>query len=236
MVVVAARHLADVSNCFVGIGMPNLACSLARRTTSPGLELVYESGILGASPERLPLSIGDPALTDRARMVTSMHDLFSFFLQGGLIDVAFLGAAQIDRRGSINTTVVGGYDQPSVRLPGSGGACEIALNAKRVFVLVTQSTRSFVSTLDFTTSPGHVPGIKRRGGGPALVVTQLGTYEFVDGEMTLSSLHPGVDLEHVLEATGWDLAVMDPLRETRAPTESELSSIRELDPDRLYLQ
>lgn len=236
MVVAAARELSGVSNCFVGIGIPNLACSLAKRTVAPDLELVYESGIVGADPERLPLSIGDPALVVGARAITSMFDLFSLYLQRGLIDVAFLGAAQVDRRGSINTTVVGPYSHPKVRLPGSGGACEIALNARRVFIIVNQSHRSFVEHLDFVTSPGHVRPRPGRGEGPALVVTQLGIYRFVDGEMTLVSLHPGVTVADAKAATGWkDLAISATLVETNPPTDFELDVLRALDPQRMYL-
>jgi glutaconate CoA-transferase subunit B len=235
MVVAAARRLAGERVCFVGIGLPNLACSLAQRLVEPGLELVYESGAVGARPQRLPISIGDPCLVSGARAVTSQFDLFAFYLQGGRVDVAFLGAAQIDRRGSINTTVIGPYERPKVRLPGSGGACEIALNAAKVFVIVSQSPRSFVARLDFTTSPGHVPGRRARGGGPDTVVTQLGVYRFVDGEMTLVSLHPGATVEQARAACGWDLSVADDPAETPPPTEEELAALRALDPQRVYL-
>jgi glutaconate CoA-transferase subunit B len=235
MVVAAARRLAGERVCFVGIGLPNLACSLAQRTVEPDLELVYESGAVGARPLRLPLSIGDPCLVSGARAVTSQFDLFAFYLQGGRVDVAFLGAAQIDRRGSINTTVIGPYERPKVRLPGSGGACEIALNAKKVLVIVSQSTRSFVPRLDFVTSPGHVPGRHAPGGGPDTVVTQLGVYRFADGEMTLTSLHPGATLQQVREACGWELAVAPDLAQTPAPTDDELAALRALDPERVYL-
>jgi glutaconate CoA-transferase subunit B len=190
---------------------------------------------VGARPLRLPLSIGDPCLVSGARAVTSQFDLFSFYLQGGRVDVAFLGAAQIDRRGSINTTVIGPYERPKVRLPGSGGACEIALNAKKVFVIVSQSTRSFVPRLDFVTSPGHVQGRRAPGGGPDTVVTQLGVYRFADGEMTLTSLHPGATLQQVREACGWELAVAPDLAQTPAPTDDELAALRALDPERVYL-
>ena len=235
MVVAAARRLAGERICFVGIGLPNLACSLAQRTVEPALELVYESGAVGARPQRLPISIGDPCLVSGARAVTSQFDLFALYLQGGRVDVAFLGAAQIDRRGSINTTVIGPYERPKVRLPGSGGACEIALNAARVFVIVSQSPRSFVSRLDFVTSPGHVPGRRARGGGPDTVVTQLGVYRFVDGEMTLVSLHPGATVEQARAACGWDLAVAADLADTPPPTDEELAALRALDPERVYL-
>ncbi len=235
MVVAAARRLAGEHVCFVGIGLPNLACSLAQRTVEPGLELVYESGAVGSRPERLPISIGDPCLVAGARAVASMFDLFAFYLQGGKVDVAFLGAAQIDRRGSINTTVIGPYDRPKVRLPGSGGACDIAVLASKVFVIVPQSARSFVPRVDFITSPGHFPGRQLPGGGPATVVTQLGVYGFVDGEMTLTSLHPGVTLAQVQEACGWEMAVAPDPAETPPPTEEELATLRALDPERVYL-
>jgi glutaconate CoA-transferase subunit B len=236
MVVAAARQLSGVRNCFVGIGIPNLACSLAKRSVAPDLELIYESGVVGAEPARLPLSIGDPSLVVGARSVTSMFDLFSLYLQRGLIDVAFLGAAQVDRNGSINTTVLGPYEKPDVRLPGSGGAVEIALNADQVFIIVNQSRRTFVEKLDFVTSPGHIGYRTGRGRGPALVVTQLGTYRFVNGEMTLKSLHPGVSREQVFDATGWEMAADERVVETNPPSEDELNSLRSLDPDRVYLK
>lgn len=237
MVVAASRELAGVGTCFVGIGLPNLACSLAKRTVAPDLELIYESGIVGADPGRLPLSIGDPGLVGGARSVISMYDLFSLYLQGGRVDVAFLGAAQIDRRGSINTTVVGDYEKPTVRLPGSGGATEIALNAGRVFVIVNQSTRTFVSEVDFVTSPGHLVPRPGRGGGPAVVVTQLGIFEFIGGEMTLRSTHPGVTVSDVRQATGWeDLAVAGNVIEADPPGPDSLQALRELDPEGVYLR
>jgi glutaconate CoA-transferase, subunit B len=235
MVVAASRRLAGERVCFVGIGLPNLACSLAQRTVEPALELVYESGAVGSRPERLPISIGDPCLVAGCRAVASQFDLFAFYLQGGRVDVAFLGAAQIDRRGSINTTVIGPYEHPKVRLPGSGGACEIALLASKVFVIVPQSARSFVPRLDFVTSPGHFPGRRATGGGPDTVITQLGVYRFVDGEMTLVSLHPGATVDQARAACGWELAVAPDPAETPAPTEEELAALRALDPERVYL-
>jgi glutaconate CoA-transferase, subunit B len=236
MVVGAARQLAGVRNCFVGIGIPNLACSLAKRSVAPNLELIYESGVVGADPARLPLSIGDPSLVVGARSVTSMFDLFALYLQRGLIDVAFLGAAQLDRNGSINTTVLGSYDEPRVRLPGSGGAVEIALNAQRVFIIVNQSRRTFVEKLDFVTSPGHVPSSRARGDGPTIVVTQLGTYHFVEGEMTLKSIHPGATLDDVMDASGWEMSVASDCGETHPPTGEELQALRNLDPEGVYLK
>src|SRR5881409_1588190 len=163
MIVASARQLAGERVCFVGVGPPNIACNLARRTVAPGLELVYEAGVFGSVPPRLPLSIGDPTLVTGSLEVTSMFELFAYYLQAGLIDVGFLGASQIDRFGNINTTVIGEYAAPKVRLPGSGGACEIAINAGKVFVIMPQSTRSFVETIDFTTSPGHLEGERPSG-------------------------------------------------------------------------
>src|SRR5437867_9581660 len=156
MIVASSRQLAGERVCFVGVGPPNIACNLARRTVAPDLELVYESGVFGSNPARLPLSIGDPTLVTGSTQVTTQFELFAYFLQAGLIDVGFLGASQIDRHGNINTTVIGDYARPSVRLPGSGGACEIAINARRIFVIMPQTRRSFVERVDFITSPGHL--------------------------------------------------------------------------------
>ncbi len=208
MIVAAARELAGQRVCFVGVGLPNIAVNLAQRTVAPDLELVYEAGVFGARPARLPLSIGDPTIVTGATAATSMFELFAFYLQGGLIDVGFLGAAQIDRFGNINTTVIGDYDQPTTRLPGSGGACEIAINARQVFVIMRQSARSFVDTIDFRTSPGNLGGaeqserIRREQGwlgrGPSVVVTDLGIYHFDEsGEMRLDWLHPGATVDQV---------------------------------------
>src|SRR5678815_1065437 len=207
----AARQLRDGEVVFVGIGLPNLACNLARRLHAPKLVLIYESGAVGADPRRLPISIGDPSLVTNSLGVFSMFDVFSFYLQGGLIDVGFLQGVQIDRFGNLNTTVIGDYQHPKVRLPGSGGACEIAILAKRVFVIAPQSKRSFPERVDFITSPGFLEGGETRrklgmpGTGPSRVITNLGSYEFIDGEMELISLNPGCTLEQVRENTGWDV-------------------------------
>jgi glutaconate CoA-transferase subunit B len=246
MIVAAARELAGQRVCFVGVGLPNIAVNLAKLTVAPDLELVYESGVFGARPARLPLSIGDPTIVTGATAVTSMLDLFALYLQGGLIDVGFLGAAQIDRFGNINTTVIGPYDHPKTRLPGSGGACEIAINARRVFVVMRQSARSFVERIDFRTSPGNLGGaeasarIRREqgwmGSGPSVVVTDLGIYHFDEtGEMRLDSLHPGATLDAIRSSMGWEVKVAEALAETPAPTVEELRLIREqLDPESLY--
>jgi glutaconate CoA-transferase, subunit B len=242
MVCQAARQLQDGEVVFVGIGLPNLACNLARRLHAPRLVLIYESGAVGAAPKRLPISIGDPSLVTDSLSVCSMFDIFSYYLQGGLIDVGFLQGAQIDRFGNLNTTVVGDYEHPAVRLPGSGGACEIAILAGRILIIAPQSKRCFREKVDFITSPGFVDGPETRrrlgmpGGGPTMVVTNLGCYEFTDGEMLLTSLHPGCTLEQVRNNTGWDVRVSPRLETTDRPTSEELRIIREeLDPTHLYI-
>src|SRR5438105_2348357 len=232
MIVAAARELAGQGVCFVGVGLPNIAVNLAKRTVAPELELVYEAGVFGAKPARLPLSIGDPTIVTGATAVTSMYELFSFYLQGGLIDVGFLGAAQIDRFGNLNSTVIGDYDAPATRLPGSGGACEIAINAREVFVIMRQSKRSFVERIDFRTSPGNLGGaaqserIRREQGwlgrGPSVVVTDLAVWHFDEaGEMRLDSLHPGVTLNDIRSTVGWDAQAGPSLGTTAAPTPNE---------------
>jgi glutaconate CoA-transferase subunit B len=209
MIAAAAAELAGVRTVFVGIGLPNAAAILARRTVAPDLELIYESGVIGSRPSRLPDSIGDPALVSGATATMSMHDLFAYFLQGGRIEVGMLGAAQIDRWGNLNTTVIGPYQHPQVRLPGSGGACEIALNATRVVIVMNQSPRSFVERVDFVTSSGHrhpdgTPRPAWASAGPTAVITQLGVYRFgTDGEMELSTLHASVSEAEVDAASGW---------------------------------
>src|ERR1700754_342484 len=242
MVCQAARQLRDGEVVFVGIGLPNLACNLARRLHAPQLVLIYESGAVGADPKRLPISIGDPSLVTNSLGVFSMFDVFSFYLQGGLIDVGFLQGVQIDRFGNLNTTVIGDYQHPTVRLPGSGGACEIAILAKRVFVIALQSKRSFPERVDFVTSPGFVAGPEGRhelgmpGGGPAMVITDLGCYEFSDGEMVLTSLHPGCTVEQVRENTGWDVRISPQLTTTAVPSDEELRILREdRDRSRLFI-
>ena len=236
MIVAAARALAGVRTVFVGVGMPNVACNLARLTVAPELELIYESGIYGARPQRLPLSIGDPTLVTGANSVVSMADLFGLYLLGGHVEVAFLGGAQVDRQGNLNTTVIGPYSRPQVRLPGSGGAAEIAINAGRVFHLLRLSPRTFVEKLDFVTSPGHGSGALR-GEGPRLVVTDLALFDFenADREMQLTALHPGATREQVRAAVGWQLREAPTVVDTPAPTGEELRLLREeLDPTGLY--
>jgi glutaconate CoA-transferase, subunit B len=245
MIVAAARQLAGRHVCFVGVGLPNIAVNLAARTVAPDLELVYEAGVFGARPARLPLSIGDPTIVTGATAAVSMYELFAFYLQGGLIDVGFLGGAQIDRYGNLNTTVIGAYDRPQVRLPGSGGACEIAINAGEIFVIMRQGRRSFVERLDFQTSPGSLasrprpdasPATRRPGRGPTVVVTDLAVFRFdEDGEMTVESLHPGVSPGDLRGAMAWEPRWATTVAVTDPPTDEELRLIRdELDPGGAY--
>ena len=235
MIAAAAAELAGVRTVFVGIGLPNAAANLAHQSVAPDLELIYESGVVGARPTRLPDSIGDPALVSGAAATMSMRDLFGAFLQGGRIEVGMLGAAQIDRWGNLNTTVIGPYERPAVRLPGSGGACEIALNARRVIVVMNQSKRSFVERIDFVTSPGHHrpdgSGLRPRwaGAGPTAVVTQLGVYRFgPDGEMELAGLQPGVDEETVDAGSGWPMRRAGLVLALPEPSAASLETIRRL--------
>ncbi len=243
MVIVAARELKDKESVLVGVGVPNLAANLAMKLQAPGLNMVYESGAVGSSPTRMPLSIGDPCLVTGAKSVCSMYEQFAYYLQGGRIDVGFLGGAQIDKYGNINSTIIGSYKTPKVRLPGSGGACDIASNVKKIIVITPHEKRRFVERVDFLTSPGFVDGkekwkgLKLQGGGPYAVITNLCTMKFDEttGEMTLVSLHPGVTIEKVQENTPWKLKVADKLAQTPAPTDQELATLRALDPTRIYL-
>jgi glutaconate CoA-transferase, subunit B len=243
MIAVAARVLKGARTVFVGVGLPNIACNLARYTVAPDLELIYESGVYGARPERLPLSIGDPTLVSGAVSVVSMADLFGLYLQRGLVEVALLGGAQIDRYGNLNTTVIGDYSKPKTRLPGSGGACEIAINAQRTFMIMRLKRRAFVDKLDFLTSPGHLTGGDSRaqlglpGGGPELVITDKAILNFDNPqrEMQLSELYPGVSANDVQAEVGWPLRVAETVGETAAPTAEELHLIRdEVDPQGMY--
>jgi len=221
MAVEAARRLRDGDVCFVGIGLPSLAANLARATHAPGCILIYESGTIGAKPQELPLSIGDGELAETADAVVSVPEMFGYWLQGGRVDVGFLGAAQIDRFGNLNSTVIGTYDAPKVRLPGAGGAPEIATSVREVFVMLRQSPRAFVERLDFLSS---------RGDRVSTVVTDLGVLEPdpATRELTLTRLHPGVDVEQARDATGWALRVADAVRQTDPPTDAELRALRSL--------
>lgn len=237
MTVAAARALENRAVCFVGIGAPSTAANLARATHAPDLVLVYESGTIGARPSRLPLSIGDGELAETATAVVSVPEIFNYWLQAGRIDVGFLGAAQIDRHANLNTTVVGDYELPSVRLPGAGGASEIAASCRTVIVMIRQSRRTFVERLDFRTSVGYGdgPGDRSRlgltGAGPKLVVTDLGLLEpdAITCELTLTHLYPGVSADEARERTGWDLAVACTIAVVDPPTAQELEQLRRLE-------
>jgi glutaconate CoA-transferase subunit B len=237
MTVAAARALNDGDTLFVGIGLPSTAANLARRTHAPGLVLIYESGCIGSKPTRLPLSIGDGELAITADSVVSVTEIFNYWLQPGRIEVGFLGAAQIDRYCNINTTVIGGsYDKPKVRLPGAGGAPEIAASCGEVVVIVRQNERTFREKLDFVTSvgygdgPGYREKLGLRGKGPVKVITDIGILEPDPQtcELTMTHLHEGVSVEQAREATGWELKVSDRLETTPPPTDEELSTLRDL--------
>lgn len=237
MTIAAARALVDRAVCFVGIGLPSTAANVARRMHAPNAILIYESGCLGSKPDRLPASIGDGVLAESADAVIGVPEIFSYWLQAGRIDVGFLGAAQIDKYANINTTVIGSYDDPTVRLPGAGGAPEIAANCGQVIVTLRQTPRAFVEHVDFITSVGHGEGgdhrerLGLRGRGPSAVITDLGVLEpdAVSKELRLVAVHPGVTVEQIRDATGWDLAVADNVIETPAPSADELRVLRELE-------
>jgi glutaconate CoA-transferase subunit B len=237
MTVSAARMLQNGAVCFVGIGLPSKAANLARLTHAPEVVLIYESGPIGAKPTVLPLSIGDGELSSTADTTVSTSEIFTFWLQGGRIDVGFLGAAQIDRFANINTTVIGPYARPAVRLPGAGGAPEIAGSAGEVLIILRQSAKTFVSQLDFTTSVGHGLGGDHRkrlglvGAGPVAVISDLGILrpDPVSKELTLTSIHSGVILDEVLAATSWELKIASNLELTPDPTAEELSILRDLE-------
>jgi len=237
MSVEAARALAGRRSCFVGIGLPSTAANLARRVHAPELVLIYESGAIGAKPTRLPLSIGDGELALTADAVVSVPEVFNYWLQPGRIDVGFLSAAQLDRHGNLNTTIVGGdYAHPRVRLPGSGGAPEIAASCREVFIMVRHGLRTFVERVDFVTSVGYGDGydsrekLGLRGRGPVRVVTDIAVLEPdpVSRELVLTRVHPGVEVADVKAATGWDLKVADEVAVTEPPTDEELAVLRRL--------
>jgi len=245
MAAVAARELADGEVVFVGIGLPNLACNLARATHAPRLVLIYESGAVGAVPERLPVSIGDPALVTGSLMVCGMADVFQCMLQNGRIEVGFLGGAQVDRFGNINTTVIGPYGHPKVRLPGSGGAAEIAIHARRTLIVAKLGPRAFPERVDFVTSPGQRPAGRTRrelrmpGAGPVKVITDKAILEpdEATGEMVLAALYPGVSVADVQAGVGWPIRRRSTLAPIAPPTTQDLRLLREvLDPKRLFLK
>jgi glutaconate CoA-transferase subunit B len=217
MVVYAARLLRDRDVVFVGVGIPNLACNLARRTHAPNLQMIYEAGVIGAQPSRLPLSIGDPSLVSGSTSVCSMYDVFTLYLQRGNVDVGFLGGAQIDQFGNINATVIGDYQHPKVRLPGSGGSMEIAAWANRCYIITPHQKRRFPARVDFHTSMGILKPDE-------------------NGELVLAALHPGVSFDQVQENTGWPLKQAKDCERTPPPNAEELRILREdLDPQRIYI-
>jgi len=244
MTINAARLLRDGDVVFVGVGIPNLACNLARRTHAPGLLMIYEAGVIGAQPNRLPLSIGDPTLVSGASAVCSMYDIFTLYLQRGNVDVGFLGGAQIDRFGNINSTIIGDYAHPKVRLPGSGGSQEIAAWANRCYIMTPHQKRRVPEKVDFLTSAGHLDGqggranAGLRGKGPVGVVTDIGYLEPDDtGELVLTALHPGMTARQAIDNTGWALKVAGNVRLTEPVTEKELKILREeLDPTGIYIK
>jgi glutaconate CoA-transferase subunit B len=217
--IVAARSLAQKRSCFIGVGRPSTAALLAREIANPDLVLVYESGTIGAKPDRVPLSIGDGELAETADFIVSVPEMFNYWIGAGRIQVAFLGAAQIDRHANLNSTVIGDYDHPRTRLPGAGGAPEIATGCPEVVVIAPHSTRTFVERLDFLTTSGE---------HTTQVITDLGVLEPRDGELALTAVHPGVELGEVQDSTAWELKVADNLSFTAAPTSKELSALRAL--------
>jgi glutaconate CoA-transferase subunit B len=238
MAVAAARRLRNGMVCFVGIGLPSRAANLARATHAPGCVLIYESGAIGAKPSHLPLSIGDGELAETADTVVSVPEIFNYWLQGGWIDVGFLGAAQIDAHGNLNSTVIGDYGRPKVRLPGAGGAPEIATRCRETFVMLRQTPRSFVERVDFLTSVGRPNGSGSLGGrdgagaGVSCVVTDLGVLEpdGETGELVLTELHPDVTAEEAQRATGWKLRIAPEVRPGQPPVGEELEALRALKP------
>jgi glutaconate CoA-transferase subunit B len=245
MIINAARLLRDGDVVFVGVGQPNLACNLAKKTHAPNLIMIYEAGVIGAEPARLPLSIGDPTLVSGSLSVVSMYDIFSLFLQRGNIDVGFMGGAQIDRFGNINATVIGkDYAHPKTRLPGSGGAQEIAAWANRCYLMTPHQKRRFPEKVDFLTSAGFLSGRSARdaaglrGGGMLAVVTDIGILEPNEsGELVLTTVHPGRTAAQACDNTGWDLKVVEHLQTSADVTEHELRILREdLDPTGVYLK
>lgn len=244
MVAAASRELRDHEVVFVGIGIPQLGALLAQRTHAPNLTLIYESGVVGTRPQRLPLSIGDPTLVSGTFGIFNFYETFSMLLQRGFIDVGFVGGAQVDKFGNINSTVIGSYEKPKVRLPGSGGGCEIAGLSKRTVIITPHEKRRMVEKVDFVTSPGFLSGAGAReraglSGGPSAVITTMGVLRFDEKtkEMYLASYHPGLTVEQVKQNTGWDLTVSPKIRETEPPTTEEVEILRkDLDSQGIFLK
>jgi glutaconate CoA-transferase subunit B len=244
MVAAASRELRNHDVVFVGIGIPQLGALLAQRTHAPNLTLIYESGVVGTRPQRLPLSIGDPTLVSGTFGIFNFYETFSMLLQRGFIDVGFVGGAQVDKFGNINSTVIGNYEKPKVRLPGSGGGCEIAGLSKRIVIITPHEKRRMVEKVDFITSPGFLNGGKAReraglSGGPSGIITTMGVLRFDEEtkEMYLVSYHPGLSADQVKQNTGWNLKISPKIRETEPPTVEELQILRkDLDPEGIFLK
>ncbi len=241
LVVETARQIRAGETVFAGVGLPIMAMAIAKKFYHRDITILCESGIVDTMPTRLAMSIADPSLAENCVGIFSPNEIFSFFLQGGRIDVGVLGGAQIDRYGNVNSTVIGPYAQPKLRMPGSGGACEIASNAKSTIIVMPQSKRRFVDRVDFVTSPGHVtcPETRRniRGGGPRAAVSDLGLYRFSeeDGEMVLAGLFGGVSLDDVREKTGWEMKCPETVARIEPPTAEEIEFIHSLDPQGIFL-
>ncbi|MBY0403479.1 MAG: CoA-transferase subunit beta [Cyanobacteria bacterium] len=236
MIVTASKALTDGEVVFVGIGLPNVACNFALRSHAQSMTLIYESGAVGARPKRLPMSIGDPSLVTQSLSICSMADVFQYYLQGNRVDVGFLGGAQVDRYGNINSTVIGdSYEHPKVRLPGAGGASSIALHAKRLMIITPQTPRAFPEKVDFITSPGFLTGGNARqslgvkGGGPQVVITDKGVYQPHPEtcELMLVSIHPGVTLDEINQSLGWEVVVSSQCSTTPLPEPELLTILRE---------
>ena len=244
MVAAASHELNDHEVVFVGIGIPQLGALLAQRTHAPNLTLIYESGVVGTRPQRLPLSIGDPTLVSGTYGIFNFYETFSMLLQRGFIDVGFVGGAQVDKFGNINSTVIGEYEKPKVRLPGSGGGCEIAGLSKKIVIVTPHEKRRMVDKVDFVTSPGFLNGGEARernglSGGPSAVITTMGVMRFDEEtkEMYLASYHPGVSVDQVKQNTGWDLKISSKVGETEPPTVEDVNILRkDLDPQGIFLK
>jgi glutaconate CoA-transferase subunit B len=240
LLVEAARQVKNGELVFAGVGLPIMAMAVAKKFYAPDITIICESGIIDTMPTRLALSIADPSLVIKSAAILTPNEIFSFFLQNGRVDIGVLGGAQVDRRGNVNSTVIGPYEKPKLRMPGSGGACEIASNAKETLLLMPQSKRRFREHVDFITSPGHMndnPEAKKhiRGNGPRAVVSDLGLYKFYGGEMTLEGLFGGITMEQIKDNTDWDLRCAKTVVELQPPSQDELDFIHALDPHGIFL-
>ncbi|NHM28769.1 CoA-transferase subunit beta [Desulfofundulus sp. TPOSR] len=234
MIVAASRVLNDGEKVLVGVGLPMLAAALAKKTRAPNLILMFEPGIIDADMTRMPKAVGDPSIVAGSTCITGLYEMFAYYICSGLLDVGFLGAAQVDRFGNINTTAIGTYERPAARLPGSGGANDIASMAKKIIIIMPHNKRNFKERVDFVTSPGFLTGRDKRkacglmGGGPEVMVTDKGVFGFSEqtGEMFLKTYHPGVTIEEIQEAIPWQLKIAEDVGETEPPTEEEIHILR----------